>query len=207
MKRSDLAAATGVAAPAVLLLTVGVGVASSPTYDWPAEPFSALGASGEPTADWFAAGLVLTGLLTLPFAARLWRVRAAPVGGLYALVGLSLVGAGLFPFRSLWHEVFGAGSLLGIWLLLWVAAVVDWRAGSHRDAVLALVLGTASLAVWLPYDLGIESAQLGYGLAELVAFLAFAAWSARSAVRIRARNAGTPPESRPETPGSEEPAR
>ena len=206
MKRTDLAAATGVASPAAVLLTLTANAALSPTYAWPAEPFSVLGAPGEPTAALFGAGLVLGGLLALPFAVRLWRTAVAAVGVLYALVGLSFAGAGLFPAGTAAHGVFGAGLFVGIWLLLWAAAVVDWRrdSSSSFDAALAFLLGTAALAVWLPYDLGVRSAQFGYGFAELVAFGAFAVWSVRTALRLRACDPDASADSRPETPNSAE---
>lgn len=198
---------TGVAAPGVVLLTVSTGAVASPTYDWPTEPFSVLGAPGAPTADLFGTGLMLGGLLALPFAAGLWRTRSRPVGGLYALVGLSFAGAGRFPIGSTWHEVFGVGILLGIPVLLWTAAVDDWRTGSRRDAALAFASGAAALAVWLPYDFGVEEAQLGYGFAELVAFLALTVWSVRSAIRLRERHASPTGDRHPEGSGGGEASR
>lgn len=186
------ASATGVVSPAVLLATVTLGAASSPTYDWPAEPFSVLGAPGRPTAAAFDAGLILGGVLALPFAVRLWRTASASVGGLYALVGLSFAGAGLFSVPTRLHEVFGAGAFAGIWLLLWAAALADWRADSRRDGAVAFLLGTAALAVWLPYDLGVARAQIGYGAAELVSLLAFAVWSVRTAARLWAADGERP---------------
>lgn len=187
-----LSTAAGVAAPVVLLVTVGVGAAVSKAYDWPTEPFSIVGGSGEPVSLAFNVGLVVAGLLALPFARLLWRVGRRAVGGLYVLVALSLVGAGLFPIPTALHAVFGAGLLLGIPLVLLAAGVDDWRGGDRRSGATTLALGTAAFAVWLPYDLGIEAAQVGYGAAELVAFLALAVWSGWTASRLRAR----PPDGR-----------
>ncbi len=186
MRRAGTAA--GVAAPALLLLTVASGVAATPTYDWPTAPFSVMGAVDQPFALAFNAGLVAVGLATLPFARRLWNAAGRSVGALYAVVGVSFAGAGVFPLPATAHEVFGAGLLAGIPAVLLAASVVGWRRGDRRAGVVALSLGTAALGVWLPYDFGVETAQIGYGAAELVAFVAWSAWSAWTAARLWRRS-------------------
>lgn len=190
----------GVIAPAVLLATFAVS-APSPAFDWPSDPFSVIGA----TDGWFAltfnAGLVLGGLLSLAFAVRLWRAVSPLVGGAYAVVGLSFAGAGLFPATegAVLHEIFGALAFFGIPLLLWIAAVVDWRAGKRRAGAATFGLGSVALLVWLPYDLGLAWAQVGYGAAEAISLLAFAAWSGRTAVRLWKRPTLRTAEERRET--------
>lgn len=182
---------TGVLAPTAVLVTFGVSAALSPVYSWPTDPFSVIGATGNLAAAFFNTGLVVAGLLSIPFAVRLWTFGNASAGVLYGLVGLSFAGAGLFPIgaEANLHELFGVGIFLGIWLLLWTAGVGDWRSGHRREGLIAFALGSIAVSVWLPYDFGLTWAQVGYGAAELVAVLSFAAWSARTAARLRKRSA------------------
>lgn len=106
-------------------------------------------------------------------------------------MGLGFAGAGLFPIGAdgNLHGPFGAVIFLGIWVLLWTAGVGEWRSGNRRDGTTAFALGSVALSVWLPYDFGLTWARIGYGAAELVAVLSFAAWSVRTAVRLRGRSA------------------
>ncbi|WP_436908479.1 DUF998 domain-containing protein [Halosimplex marinum] len=178
-----LATAAGVCSPATVLLTLGVGAALATGYDWPAEPFSVIGATEGAAALAFNAGLVAAGGLALPFAWRLWTARSRVSGGLYALLGASFAVAGLFPMGSPLHAVATVIFLVA-WLLPWIAGVADWRAGRRRVGAAQVALGTAALAVWLPYDLGLRRAQVGYGGAELVSILAVGAWSVWTALEL-----------------------
>lgn len=173
----------GTLGPAVVLVTIAYGAGQSTAFSWPTDPFSVVGATGTTTALVFNVGLVLAGCCLLAFAPVLVRRLSRAVGLLYGLVGLSFAGAGAFPMGDGLHEVFGAGAMFGTWVLLWVAGVVDWRAGRRRAGGVAVALGCGVLAVWLPYDLGLTWAQLGLA-AELATFLAFAAWSCWMAVRL-----------------------
>lgn len=175
-------------APAILLLTLSAGALVTPGFDWPADPFSIVGTTGGVVATAFNVGLVLAGVAALPFGVHLWRSWSRSAGGVFALIGLSLVGAGLVPADpgATLHEVFGAGLFLGIWILLWVGATVDWRRRNRRAGLAAFVGGSATLGVWLPYDIGLRWAQIGYGGAELVSVLAFTLWSGWMAARLRA---------------------
>lgn len=172
--------------PAVLLATLAFGAVSSPVFDWPVDPFSLIGAADGRTATLFNAGVIVGGLVSLPFAVRLWRGWRPLIGALYAVVGLSFAGAGLVPAApdAILHELFGAVVFLGIWPLLWTAGTVDWRAGNRRAGSAAFALGTVALLVWLPYDLGVTWAQVGYGAAELISLLAFTLWSVWTAIRL-----------------------
>lgn len=180
--------AAGVVSPVAVLAGSAVGALSTPAYDWPTAPLSVIGTTGGPGAVVFTAGLLLGGVAAVWFAAGIRRDVGPVVAGLCGVVGVSLAGAGLFPSVDgtvgLLHALFGAGALFGIWLLLWAAGVHDWLAGARRRGAAIVLLGTATLAVWLPYDLGIESAQLGYGAAEVVTFVAFGLWSGWTARRL-----------------------
>lgn len=177
----------GAIAPAILLLTLSAGGLVAPGFDWPTDPFSIVGTTDGVVATAFNAGLVLAGIASLPFSVHLWRAWSRPAGGVFALIGLSLIGAGFVPADpgAILHEVFGAGIFVSIWILLWVGGIVDWRRRNRRAGLSAFVGGSITLAVWLPYDLGLRWAQIGYGAAELVSVLAFALWSGWMAIRLR----------------------
>lgn len=173
----------GVAWPIAFLATVVSGGLASPVFSWPTDPFSVVGTTGDATAAAFNAGLVATGIVALVFAAWLWRRYHRAVGAVAAVVAASTAGAGLFPAGQVAHAAFGAGLLVGAWVWLWAAAGVDWRRGNAGPAAVAFLLGTAAVAVWLPYDLGVAWAQLGYGFAELVTVAAVGSWSVWTAAR------------------------
>lgn len=180
--RERVTTAAGVCSPLVLLAALGSGAALDPGYDWPTEAFSVIGASGGPAATVFNVGVVGGGLVALPFAWRLWTDWHPAPGGLYGLFGFAFVVAGAFPIGTALHDVAAAIFFVAP-LLPWTAAVLDWRADRRRGAVAQALLGLAAVAVWIPYDLGIESAQVGYGGAELVAVLVIAVWSVAAAAR------------------------
>ena len=178
------ATAAGVCTPVTTLLTVAVATALTDAYDWPTDPFSVIGTLDGPAALAFNLGLILAGALALPFAWRLWTASRRALGVLYALLGVSLAVAGLFPMGTPLHAV-ATGIFLTAWLLPSVAGVVEWRSGRRGAGAAQVSLGTVALLVWLPYDFGVQSLQIGYGAAELVSFVVLALWSGWIAFELR----------------------
>ena len=185
-------AVVGAAAPAVLLATFALAAIASPAFDGPADPFSVAGAGDGVVAVAFNAGLVLSGLLALAFARWLTEVYGRVVALLYGAVGASFAAAGVFPVGSGLHDV-AAVAFLAVPLVLVAAARVDWRAGRRRVALGTVALVAASLAVWLPYDLGMSSLQVGYAVAEFVSVAALASWSVQAARGSRSSDDATVP--------------
>lgn len=167
---------SGIAMQGVLWTTVIGGALASPLFTWPTDPFSIVGSGDGAVAMAFNVGLLASGVLALPFAAWLWRVRGRLPGALYGLTGLSFVAAGLFPIPSSLHEI-AAGIFVFVWLLCWAAGVADWRRERRWHGAVQFALGVASVAVWLPYDFGIEWAMVGYGAAEAVALAVLTMWT------------------------------
>lgn len=165
----------GVASQVILLVTVSVGMTVSQVFEWPTDPVSVVGTTDNLTATAFNAGLALTGLLMVAFAVTLWRVWRPSIAALAGLVGLSFALAGIFPIGSGLHNI-ATGIFLFGWLLLWWAGIVDWRAGNRLVGAATFALGTAAIGVWLPYDIGVESLQIGYAAAEVVCFAALGLW-------------------------------
>lgn len=177
----------GIAMQGVLWATlVGGGLASS-AFSWPTDPFSVVGSTGGALATAFNLGLIAGGVLALPVAAWLWTAWRPLIGAIYGLTGLSFVLAGVFPIPSPLHEL-AAAIFVFAWLLCWIAAADDWRGSDRRIAALEFALGAAAVAVWLPYDFAIASAQIGYGAAEAVAIGAFSVWTVLTVFRRRGRS-------------------
>lgn len=190
VRRERSLASAGVAMHVVLAGTIAVGAAASAPFSWPADPFSVIGSTGDATAMAFNAGVVLAGLLALPFARWLWDRWHRAIGALYALIGVGLVIAGVFPMGTGLHDLV-AVTFLGIPAMLWCAGIADWRAGDRRRAVASVVLGAVSLGVWLPYDLGLENAQIGYAAAELVVFAVLGCWTVWTVRRLTGDSGST----------------
>lgn len=178
----------GVLAPLVLLATVLGGALAAPGYRWPTDPFSVVGGTGGMVALAFGAGLVLAGGLAVVFGVELWRRLGAAVSASYAVGGVGLVGAGIFPVGSGLH-VIAALYFVTAWLPPVVAGIRDWRGGQRARGTAAVVLGLVAVGIWLPYDFGVAWAMVGYGAAELVTFLAWGTWSAWTAFRLGNRPA------------------
>ena len=169
--------AAGVFAPVVLLATVLGGALATPSYEWPTDPFSVVGATGGPTALAFNAGLALSGVLTAVYGVLRWRTDRRGTGAVYALGAVSLAVAGVFPAGTDLHEV-AAVFLFTAWLPPVADGVARWRAGDRPTGAAGVLLGAAAFGVWLPQDLGLAWAWVGYGAAELVTFAAWGAWTA-----------------------------
>ncbi|WP_313692783.1 DUF998 domain-containing protein [Halorarum halobium] len=174
----------GVAGPTVLLAAFALAAAASPEFDGPTDPFSVAGAGEGVVAVAFNAGLVLGGLLALAFVPWLREEYGRVVALAYGLVAASFAAAGVFPVGSGLHWV-AAVAFVGAPVVLLAAAVVDWRAGRPRIAVLVAGLGAVSLGVWLPYDLQMASLQIGYAVAEFLSVAALAAWGGLCAGSLR----------------------
>lgn len=173
---SRIGPVSGVAMQGVLWATVIGGGLASPHFTWPTDPFSIVGSGEGAVATTFNLGLVGSGLLALPFAAWLATVGRRALAVPYALVGVGFLLAGVFPMPNPLHAVATA-IFLFTWLLCWVDSGQEWRAGNRVRAGVAFALGAAAVGIWLPYDLGLERAQVGYAAAEAVAFAVITAWT------------------------------
>ena len=161
----------------VVLWTTVVGSAlAARNFVWPMDPISVVGAADGPVALAFSGGLVATGLFALPFAAWLATSGRPVQGACYGLVGLSFAFGGLFPVPSDLHAL-ASGIFVFTWLVCWSDAAGAWREGDGRRAAVVFALGALAVGVWLPYDLGVESAQMGYAAAEAVTFAVITVWT------------------------------
>lgn len=169
--------AAGVLAPVILLVTALTTAFATPSYEWPTDPFSVVGATGGLTAVAFNVGLVLAGILAAVYGVHRWHTGRRGTGAIYALGGVSLAVAGVFPAGTELHEV-AAVFLLTAWLPPVVDGVSRWRTGNRVTGTTGIVLGVAALGIWLPQDFDLAWAWVGYGAAELVTFATWGVWTA-----------------------------
>lgn len=171
----------GVSAVGILAATL-----LAPWFSWTGNALSDLGAAGAETALLFNGALVVTGLLGIPFATRLFsvyrnRVRqvAAAVFGV-ATVALALIG--VFPLPSPTH----APVAVAFFLLFTVAIAVDgvgaFRSGHRVDGALSVTLAAVHVVGWLVAR-GISLD--GIALPELVGSVVLWVWVLRRFNELR----------------------
>ena len=175
-----LGRASGVAFPVVSLGAILLATLVSPTFTWTGSALSDLGAAGEPTALLFNGGLVLTGLVALPFVA--WRYRRGrnrlERAGAAVLAVSAALGAlvGVFPTGTPLHVPVALGFFLAIPVALWTHGAGAYRGGRTRDAAVALVAGALDPAAWLVWALVGQDLAPGLALPETVGILGLHAW-------------------------------
>lgn len=159
----------------------------SPTFSWFTHEISDLGASAARTPWLLNTGLVISGLVALPFAGVLYRAAVHPLqrsGAVTFGVTLCTLSAlGLFPVGTTPHlglsvtffslgtvtlVVHGTGTVLG---------------ARDRDGLVSLWLGIIHMVLWLVWSAGLG---VGSGLAipELVGTLLFFTWILRRTVLV-----------------------
>lgn len=198
-------AAPIVALGAILLATV---VTPPETFTWRSRALSDMGRYGAPTFPLFNGGLVLGGLVGLPFA---WRVLIASrnaverVGAiLLAIAVVGLIGVGIFFLDH--TAVYLGRSLHGVAALtvFGVAPVAAWvygtgaaLSGDGRLAVASFWLGNVHPVAWLAWvlALGKIDTRTWFAVPEFVAAVAFGGWILLLAVTLRRRTDGNPDES------------
>ena len=203
--------ATGVLTPLAALGTFVGSAALSTSYTWPNEPFSVIGGEANLLALLFNAGLVTTGLLSIPFATLLWTENSKSEGVLFSIIGFMFIGAGVFPMKgdpssgeflmgggSTAHAIFGSGIFIGISLYLLLAGAKRLRSEGSRAGLTAVGLGLITILVWLPWDFGLLWAWVGWGAAELVVVACFGLWSISTAGRLWKRETNSPASGRVE---------
>ncbi|MCL9812939.1 DUF998 domain-containing protein [Natranaeroarchaeum aerophilus] len=197
MDRRTSAAATGLIAPAIAAVTILAATLVDPGFVWADDALSNLGElpAGEsvtlsflvdtPQFALFNGGLILTGLVGLPFAWRLWvdadhplqRVGAAQFAG--ALIALALVGVYYIP-RDPHGAVAIAHYLLGI-VFMWTHGTGSVLAGRTRWGLVTIWLGIVHLVAWLVWAALLTGQIPGLAIPETVGALIFGGWSAVAA--------------------------
>lgn len=167
------------AAPAIAFIAIIGATLLAPDFSWAGDALSDLGAPGAPTAWLFNGGLVLAGLLGLPFAAALAvgaRNRADLLAAGSVVLTLALLaGVGIFPSGHPFHLPVAAGFYLFATLTLWIDGTAGVLAGDLRFGLVAIWLANIQVLQWLAWAAGV---RVGPGLAvpEAIGAALFAAW-------------------------------
>ncbi|MWG33969.1 DUF998 domain-containing protein [Halomarina oriensis] len=180
--------AAGVLAPTIALGAIFLATVLSPTFTWTSEPLSFLGSSGEPTRPLFNYGLILGGLVSLPFAARLVgtaRNRLESVGGgAFALTGVAMALVGGFPMGTEWHFPAAVSFYLLLSVSMWCYGGGNLLAGDRRVGATTVGLGLLNLLTWVVYVAVFAPTGLSLALPEIVGALALGGWTTATAFRL-----------------------
>ncbi|MCU4926696.1 DUF998 domain-containing protein [Halobacteria archaeon AArc-dxtr1] len=186
------AAACGLLAPLVAIGTIVLSslLAPTETFTWSDRALSDMGRLGAETFWLFNGGLVLGGLLGIPFAWRLWIESQATLEragiALVAVATISLVGVGVFFLDH--TDVYLGTDLHGPAALLYFALgpVAQWMYGSGlvltervRLGLTSIWLGISQPVIWLAWLLSrrVGEDPMGwFAVPELLAAAAFGAW-------------------------------
>ncbi|WP_049941618.1 DUF998 domain-containing protein [Haloterrigena turkmenica] len=201
--RRRVATACGLAAPVVALSAIALAtlLAAPETFSWRARALSDMGRRGTRTFPLFNGGLILGGLLGVPFGWRLWLaarngLERLGVGLLWAAT-TALVGIGVF---FLGHDAFYLDTEFHTpvaLLFFGLAPFAQWVYGSGLvlagDARLGLVsvwLGIVHPLCWLGWlasRAGAGEPSAWFAVPEFVAAVAFGSWVFALAAKRYAR--------------------
>ncbi|WP_254763642.1 DUF998 domain-containing protein [Natrinema marinum] len=172
---------------AILLATL---LAPPETFTWSDRALSDMGRYGAPTFPIFNGGLILGGLVGLPFAWRLWvesRNALERLGiVLLAVAVVGQIGVGIFFLEH--TAVYLETSLHGLAALavFGVAPLASWvygtgaaLAGDGRLAIVSFWCGNVHPVAWLVWVLslgGRVDTGTWFAVPEFVAALAFGSW-------------------------------
>lgn len=186
---------------AILLATI---VAPPETFTWQGHALSDMGRYGAPTFPIFNGGLVLSGLLGLPFIWLVWitsRNALERLGvALLALAVVGMIGVGIFFLDH--TEVYFESSMHGLAALMvfgiapfasWVYGTGAALAGDSRLAIASFWFGNVHPLAWLGWIFSVGGAATSstwFAVPEFVVSVAFSGWILSLAFTIRQRDDG-----------------
>ena len=180
---------SGVAFVLVSLGAILYATVASPTFAWTESALSDLGAPGAPTALLFNGGLVLTGLVALPFVTWLYRRgrnRLERAGGAVLAVSAVLSAlVGIFPTGTPQHFPVVLAFFLSIPVALWTRAAGSYRAGDPRDVAVGFLGGALDPVAWLVWAFVGRAVAPGLALPETAGILGLHAWALYTVLSAR----------------------
>lgn len=207
-----LATACGVAAPIVAIGAVFLAtlLAAPETFTWRERALSDMGRHGTRTFPLFNGGLVLGGLLGLPFGWWLWTtarsgLERAGVVLLWAAtiglvgVGVFFIGHTEFYLETDLHVPAAAAVFVLAPFAQWVYGTALVLAGRRRLGLASIWLGIVHPVTWLGWVLtrvGADDPWGWFAVPEFVAALAFGGWIALLARELNRQTSGGTPDSR-----------
>ncbi|SDJ90133.1 hypothetical membrane protein [Natronorubrum texcoconense] len=187
----QVATACGLAAPVVALgaILLATLLAAPETFTWRGRALSDMGRYEARTFRLFNGGLILGGLLGIPFAWRLWvasRSGLERLGVVLWIATVGLVGVGVF---FIGHTEFYLGTDLHAPAALvyfglapfaqWVYGTGQILADERRLGLVSIWLGIVHPLAWLGWLLsrnGASDPMAWFAVPEMVAALAFGCW-------------------------------
>lgn len=201
--RRRIATRCGIVGPivsvgAILLATI---IAPPETFTWQDRALSDMGRYGAPTFLLFNGGLILGGLIGLPFGWRLWIASRNAVERLgvvmlaVAVVGMIGVGVFFLDHTAVYLETskhgFAALTVFGVApFASWVYGSGAALAGDGRLAVASFWLGIVHPIAWLGWLASLGGATdsgTWFAVPEFVAAVAFGGWILLLAVVVSRR--------------------
>lgn len=185
MERVTLERLSGAVGVFLTLGAIFLATVVSPDFRWTAHALSNLGVTTtapgtDTTALLFNGGLTLGGLVSLGFAAYLFRAgRTAldrAVGVSYAITVLTMATIGVFPQGRSLHFPVAVAFYLLVSVTLLTAAGAAYRTDELTWSVTSLALGSLNLGVWIVWGLLGPVRRDGLAVPEIAGAVAFAAW-------------------------------
>jgi hypothetical membrane protein len=177
---------SGIASSLVGFASTLLATVLSPSFSWTGSALSDLGTAGAATPGLFNGGLVVAGIVALPFAWVLFatarhvleQLGAASFAG--SVVGLALVGA--FPIGTALHTPVAIAYFLLFTVAMWLHGSGAALAGDVRRGLVSIWLGMGHLLAWLGWAAsGIE----GIAIPEIVGSAILLAWIVRTTRWVR----------------------
>jgi hypothetical membrane protein len=182
----------GILAVAVAAAAIAGAALASPAFTVTGNALSDLGQPGNPAATpvttlLFDGGLVVAGLVGLPFTVVLRRARRHPLEQLaaipFAAALLGMAGVGLFPAGRSLHVPAALTLYLGSMVAMVLDGIGATLAGVSRRAVATLALVTVHVAGWWWWAAGGAVLRPGLAIPELLGAGVFGWWVVRTARR------------------------
>jgi len=205
MNVRDAPAACGMAGPLLAGVAILAATVVDPSFQWTTSALSDMGALPEGraiTAEFlrsnpqflvFNGGLVVAGVVGLPFSWSLWNDasnrfhRAGAVAFALAMTALALVGVFHIP-RPL-HGLAAIAHYLAGTLLLWLHGTGTVLAGDVRRGLTTAWIGNIHLLFWIVWALFLRGTIPGLAVPETVGALLLGGW----VIATARRRLGWPP--------------
>jgi hypothetical membrane protein len=173
MTRIDsIARDSGLIAPVLVIGTIVAATVVSSEFTWTASALSELGVEDGLPAMLFNGGLVVGGVLALPYAVALRRQGTRSVAALFVLALIAMALVGVFQMGHPLHLPVA----VGFYLFATATMIADGLARRQRRTGRAtLVLAVLHLAAWSSWVAGVRPGP-GLALPELAGAVAFAVW-------------------------------
>lgn len=170
--RDAIARVCGLLAPAIVLSSILLATVVSTEFSWTHSALSDLGVEGTAPALLFNGGLIVGGVVGLPYALSLRRRGGSLLSGLFAATVVAMALVGVFPLGHGLHLPVA----IGFYLLATATMAADGIDRRRRRGGRVSLLGVGvHLLIWSGWFAGIRPGP-GLALPELAGAVVFAGW-------------------------------